>query len=297
MKSIVSPTALAVMAGVLVMGTAIQSHAAARFDPPMQERTAAQKKADEARRKQAERKLQEARSRVEKLRKELDAAERKMVEAMRAAGKDRDTHLDAHRAEVERARAKVLESRAKLMQENSRNMALKGIDSEKIKAILEKRQHNEVHNERIKALLDKVNASELKMQRLSQKDKGHLDKIAADELSKARHEADKALQEKMKAHKELMDKVQEQQTQFDATVAKAVAAAPDFVFYGGYPREAAPLFRQLVQAGVTAQLLGADGLYDPALAENTSESLDEPNTSSGAEKLALSSGPTRKPSL
>jgi branched-chain amino acid transport system substrate-binding protein len=65
------------------------------------------------------------------------------------------------------------------------------------------------------------------------------------------------------------DKVQEQQTQFDATVAKAVAAAPDFVFYGGYPREAAPLFRQLVQAGVTAQLLGADGLYDPALAENT----------------------------
>ena len=65
------------------------------------------------------------------------------------------------------------------------------------------------------------------------------------------------------------DKVQEQQTQFDATVAKVTAAAPDFIFYGGYPREAAPLVRQLVQAGVTAQLLGANGLYDPALAANT----------------------------
>ena len=65
------------------------------------------------------------------------------------------------------------------------------------------------------------------------------------------------------------DKVQEQQTIFDATITKIQAEAPDFIFYGGYPREAAPLFRQIRGAGITAQLLGADGLYDPALAANT----------------------------
>ncbi|MCL6626148.1 MAG: ABC transporter substrate-binding protein, partial [Alicyclobacillus shizuokensis] len=41
------------------------------------------------------------------------------------------------------------------------------------------------------------------------------------------------------------DKIQEQQTQFDATVAKIVAAQPDYIFYAGYVREAAPLFRQI----------------------------------------------------
>lgn len=65
------------------------------------------------------------------------------------------------------------------------------------------------------------------------------------------------------------DKIQEQQTQFDATVAKIVAEQPDYVFYAGYVREAAPLFRQIRAAGVTAQLLGADGLYDPAIATET----------------------------
>jgi branched-chain amino acid transport system substrate-binding protein len=70
------------------------------------------------------------------------------------------------------------------------------------------------------------------------------------------------------------DKVQEQQTIFDATVAKIQAEQPDFIFYGGYPREAAPLFRQIRGANITAQLLGADGLYDPALATNTEGAAD-----------------------
>ena len=65
------------------------------------------------------------------------------------------------------------------------------------------------------------------------------------------------------------DKVQEEQTIFDATVAKIQAEQPDYIFYGGYPREAAPLFRQIRSAGITAQLLGADGLYDPQLASIT----------------------------
>jgi branched-chain amino acid transport system substrate-binding protein len=65
------------------------------------------------------------------------------------------------------------------------------------------------------------------------------------------------------------DKIQEEQTIFDATVAKIQAEQPDYIFYGGYPREAAPLFRQIRSAGITAQLLGADGLYDPQLASIT----------------------------
>ena len=60
------------------------------------------------------------------------------------------------------------------------------------------------------------------------------------------------------------DKVQERQTQFDATVSKIKAAAPDAVFYGGYTREAAPLVRQMRAGGVTAKFIGPDGLYDPA---------------------------------
>jgi branched-chain amino acid transport system substrate-binding protein len=63
------------------------------------------------------------------------------------------------------------------------------------------------------------------------------------------------------------DKVQERQTQFDATVAKIRTAQADYVFYGGYTREAAPLVRQMKAAGITAKFVGPDGLYDPAFAE------------------------------
>jgi branched-chain amino acid transport system substrate-binding protein len=60
------------------------------------------------------------------------------------------------------------------------------------------------------------------------------------------------------------DKVQERQTQFDATISKIKAATPDAVFYGGYTREAAPLVRQMRAGGVTAKFIGPDGLFDPA---------------------------------
>lgn len=63
------------------------------------------------------------------------------------------------------------------------------------------------------------------------------------------------------------DKIQERQAQFDATISKIKAANADFVFYGGYVREAAPLVRQMRQAGVEAKFVGPDGLYDPAFAE------------------------------
>jgi branched-chain amino acid transport system substrate-binding protein len=62
------------------------------------------------------------------------------------------------------------------------------------------------------------------------------------------------------------DKVQEKQTNFDATISKIKAAAPDAVAYGGYTNEAAPLLKQMRAGGVTAKFLGFDGLYDPAFA-------------------------------
>jgi branched-chain amino acid transport system substrate-binding protein len=59
------------------------------------------------------------------------------------------------------------------------------------------------------------------------------------------------------------DKVQTDQTNFDATISKIKSAAPDVIAYGGYTNEAAPLVKQMRAAGVTAKFLGFDGLYDP----------------------------------
>jgi branched-chain amino acid transport system substrate-binding protein len=59
------------------------------------------------------------------------------------------------------------------------------------------------------------------------------------------------------------DKVQTDQTNFDATISKIKSAAPDVITYGGYTNEAAPLLKQARAAGVTAKFLGFDGLYDP----------------------------------
>ncbi|MDO3704740.1 branched-chain amino acid ABC transporter substrate-binding protein [Micromonospora sp. C28SCA-DRY-2] len=66
------------------------------------------------------------------------------------------------------------------------------------------------------------------------------------------------------------DKIQERQSQFDATISKIKAAQADFVFYGGYTREAAPLVRQMRAAGVQAKFVGPDGLYDPAFPQGAS---------------------------
>jgi branched-chain amino acid transport system substrate-binding protein len=62
------------------------------------------------------------------------------------------------------------------------------------------------------------------------------------------------------------DKVQEQQSEFSTLVGKIQASGADFIFYGGYTREAAPLVKQLRDAGVTAKFIGPDGLYDPGFA-------------------------------
>lgn len=59
------------------------------------------------------------------------------------------------------------------------------------------------------------------------------------------------------------DKVQTDQTNFDATISKIKSAGADAIAYGGYTNEAAPLLKQARAAGVTAKFIGFDGLYDP----------------------------------
>lgn len=59
------------------------------------------------------------------------------------------------------------------------------------------------------------------------------------------------------------DKVQTDQTNFDATISKIKSSGADAIAYGGYTNEAAPLVKQMRASGVTAKFLGFDGLYDP----------------------------------
>ena len=70
------------------------------------------------------------------------------------------------------------------------------------------------------------------------------------------------------------DKVQTDQTNFDATISKIKAAGADAVAYGGYTNEAAPLLKQMRAANVTAKFLGFDGLYDPKFPEGAGSGAD-----------------------
>jgi branched-chain amino acid transport system substrate-binding protein len=57
--------------------------------------------------------------------------------------------------------------------------------------------------------------------------------------------------------------VEKNQQEFSTLVNDIKAFAPQAIFYGGYTTEAAPLVKQLREAGVTAPFIGPDGLYDP----------------------------------
>jgi branched-chain amino acid transport system substrate-binding protein len=59
------------------------------------------------------------------------------------------------------------------------------------------------------------------------------------------------------------DKIQTDQTNFDATISKIKSSTPDLIAFGGYTNEAAPFLKQARAAGITAKFLGFDGLYDP----------------------------------
>ena len=57
------------------------------------------------------------------------------------------------------------------------------------------------------------------------------------------------------------DKTQVAQTDFSPTISKIEQAQPDAIMYGGYIAEAAPLLKQLRDAGITTPFIGGDGLY------------------------------------
>ncbi|GLY93544.1 branched-chain amino acid ABC transporter substrate-binding protein [Actinoplanes sp. NBRC 103695] len=71
------------------------------------------------------------------------------------------------------------------------------------------------------------------------------------------------------------DKVQTDQTNFDATISKIKAADADFIAYGGYTNEAAPLLKQARAAGVKAKFIGFDGLYDPGFPKGAGEAAED----------------------
>ena len=59
------------------------------------------------------------------------------------------------------------------------------------------------------------------------------------------------------------DKTQVAQTDFSPTISKIEAADPDAIMYGGYIAEAAPLLKQIRDAGIgdDVPFIGGDGLY------------------------------------
>ena len=57
------------------------------------------------------------------------------------------------------------------------------------------------------------------------------------------------------------DKTEVGQTDFAPTISKMESAKPDAIFYGGYIAEAAPLLKQIRDAGITVPFVGGDGLY------------------------------------
>jgi len=57
------------------------------------------------------------------------------------------------------------------------------------------------------------------------------------------------------------DKTEVGQTDFAPTIAKMESAKPDAIMYGGYIAEAAPLLKQIRDAGIDAPFIGGDGLY------------------------------------
>ncbi|GLZ01784.1 branched-chain amino acid ABC transporter substrate-binding protein [Actinoplanes sp. NBRC 103695] len=70
------------------------------------------------------------------------------------------------------------------------------------------------------------------------------------------------------------DKVQKDQTNFDATISKIKGAKADTIAYGGYTNEAAPLLKQARASGVKAKFIGFDGLYDPNFPKGAGEAAE-----------------------
>lgn len=57
------------------------------------------------------------------------------------------------------------------------------------------------------------------------------------------------------------DKTQVEQTEFSATISKIESADADAIFYAGYIAEAAPLIKQIRDAGIESPVVFPDGVY------------------------------------
>lgn len=57
------------------------------------------------------------------------------------------------------------------------------------------------------------------------------------------------------------DKTQVEQTEFSATISKIESAGADAIFYAGYIAEAAPLIKQIRDAGIEVPVVFPDGVY------------------------------------
>ena len=64
------------------------------------------------------------------------------------------------------------------------------------------------------------------------------------------------------------DTIQQKQTDFGASVTKVTASGADALFFGGYSAEAAPLIKQLRDAGWKGKFVVADGVKDQAYIDN-----------------------------
>jgi branched-chain amino acid transport system substrate-binding protein len=64
------------------------------------------------------------------------------------------------------------------------------------------------------------------------------------------------------------DTIQQKQTDFSASVTKVKASGADSLFFGGYSPEAAPLIKQLRDAGWKGTFVVADGVKDQSYIDN-----------------------------
>jgi branched-chain amino acid transport system substrate-binding protein len=66
-----------------------------------------------------------------------------------------------------------------------------------------------------------------------------------------------------------------QATDFQAILTAVKAAKPDVVFYGGMDAQAGPLLRQMKQLGITAKLMGGDGICTEKLPELAGDGMSD----------------------
>nr|WP_167536438.1 bifunctional serine/threonine-protein kinase/ABC transporter substrate-binding protein [Streptomyces ficellus] len=86
------------------------------------------------------------------------------------------------------------------------------------------------------------------------------------------------------------DHVAPEDGEFSALAAKVRASGADAVYFGGYYTTAAPLSRQLKEAGANIPLMGGDGIFDPQYTETNDRAEGDLATGIGAPAEDLPGG-------